>query len=83
MRRLDADAHATVLYRQLTMTVLSAVKATEAEALADVFGEGLEYHELAAKVAKPVGTVKAIVSRARRRIREAKELRHVADVLAA
>ena len=48
MHRNGADAHTSTLYRLLTMTVLSTVKTTEATALAEVFGEGLEYHELAA-----------------------------------
>jgi DNA-directed RNA polymerase specialized sigma24 family protein len=83
MHRYRADAHAATLYRQMTATALSTLKGTDAAALTDVCGEGLEYHELAAKLLKPIGTLKAIVSRARRQVRESFELRHIVDVLRA
>ena len=62
---------------------LDTVSLNDATALVAIFGDGLAYEQFATRVAKPVGTVKAIVSRARRRLRECEELRPVLDALRA
>jgi hypothetical protein len=83
LHRSSGDAQTVALYRQLVAVTLDTVSVNNATALVAILGEGLAYEEFATRVSKPVGTVKAIVSRTRRRLRECEELQPVLDALRA
>lgn len=65
---LTADSYELATYRELATRALDEIGPSENKLLVNVFGDGLSYREVAAKLGKPVGTVKALVSRVRKRV---------------
>lgn len=67
-QRWTADSQDIAVYRELVVLAFAQINLADGEILTKVFGDGLQYQELAAKLGKRVGTVKAQTSRARTRM---------------
>jgi DNA-binding NarL/FixJ family response regulator len=69
--------------RQLVALASASLPAEDRELLRDVLGNGMSYREAASRLAKPVGTLKARISRLRRRLRDGRVGERIRMALAA
>jgi hypothetical protein len=67
--RYTLDTSELAAVRELATLTLDEVSPADAELLMEIFAKGMEYHELASKLSKSTGTLKARVSRACHRLR--------------
>jgi RNA polymerase sigma factor (sigma-70 family) len=68
---------------QLVVFASEGLPTADRELLREVFGDGRSYREVASKTGKPVGTLKARVSRLRRKIRNSRVSETIRVALAA
>jgi DNA-binding NarL/FixJ family response regulator len=78
-----ADSFEIAAYRELSGRLLDEITISDRELVVEILGEGHEYHEVAARLSVPVGTVKARISRARNRLRQSGATRGILEALRA